>query len=212
MEWNDIEEILKIPERDWEKEIYKMPVNLIGERIEKLRSVTIKPDLGMPLLVSSEREPKRKKLLAIQHLLESIRDKKLKEEFDQNRKTQEKWRDETLKENLPDIRYAVGSSVEHLRHGTLSMDVVEWIKPQSTEFEITTISGHKTKINLQKIITPSTLKILLEKAFTPVYVTIEAQGGYDRHGKRMGYYMSPEWDETHGIEIRMGTTMAIMRV
>jgi hypothetical protein len=211
MEWNDIEEILKIPEKEREKEIYKMPVNLISERIEKLRNVTIKPDLGMPLLVSSEREPKRKKLLTIQHLLESIRDKKLKEEFDQNRKTQEKWRDETLPKVLCDLRYVVGTDAEHLMHGTFTLDAVQPKKFPSLEFEIPLTSGGKKKIDLRKVISPPILKMLLERTMSSVYITIEPTGAY-QHGKKLGYFVSGEWDQTRGIELRMGTLMAIMRV
>ena len=211
MNFENLEEILKIPEKEWEKEIYKMPVNLISERIEKLRSVTIKPDLGMPLLISSEREPKRKKLLTIQHLLESIRDKKLKEEFDQHRKLEEKWRDETLPKVLSDLRYVVGTDAEHLMHGTFTLDAVQPQKFPSLEFEIPLVGGGKKKIDLRKVISAPILKMLMEKTFTPVYITVEPTGAY-QHGKKVGYYVSGEWEQTRGIEIKMGTLMAIMRV
>jgi hypothetical protein len=188
-----------------------MPINLISERIEKLRNVTIKPDLGMPLLISSEREPKRKKLLTIQHILESIRDKKLKEEFDQNRKTQEKWRDETLPTVLSDLRYVVGTDAEHLMHGTFTLDAVQPKKFPSLEFEIPLVGGGKKKINLKQIISPPILKMLLERTMSSVYITIEPQGAY-QHGKKLNYWVSGEWDQTRGIELHMGTLMAIMRV
>jgi hypothetical protein len=211
MEWNDIEEILKIPEKEWEKEIYKMPVNMISERIEKLRNVTIKPDLGMPLLIASEREPKRKQLLTIQHLLESIRDKKLKEDFMQDRKLAEKWRDETLPKVLGDLRYVVGTDAEHLMHGTFTLDAVQPKKFPSLEFEIPLTSGGKKKIDLRKVISPPILKMLLERTMSSVYITVEPTGAY-QHGKKLGYFVSGEWDQTRGIELRMGTLLAIMRV
>jgi len=211
MNFENLEEILKIPEKEWEKEIYKMPVNLISERIEKLRNVTIKPDLGMPLLIASEREPKRKKLLTIQHLLESIRDKKLKEDFMQDRRLAEKWRDETLPKVLGDLRYVVGTEAEHLMHGTFTLDAVQPKKFPSLEFEIPLTSGGKKKINLKEIISPPILKMLLERTMSSVYITIEPTGAY-QHGKKLGYFVSGEWDQTRGIELRMGTLMAIMRV
>jgi hypothetical protein len=211
LNWENIDEVLKTQEKEFEKEIEKMPVNLISERIEKLRSVTIKPDLGMPLLISSEREPKRKKLLTIQHILESTRDRKLKDAYEQHRKAQEKWRDETLGKILPDLRYVVGTEAEHLMRGTFTLDAVQPKKPESLEFDIPLVSGGKKKINLKQIITPPILKHLLDRSFTPVYITIESTGAY-QHGKKLGYYISTEWEQTRGIEIKMGTVLAIMRV
>ena len=211
MEWENLEEILKIPEKDWEKEIYKMPVNLISERIEKIRAVTVKPDLGMPLLIAEEREPKRKKLLAIQHILESVRDRRLKEAFQQDRKRQEAWRDETLPKILCDLRYVVGSDAEHLMHGTFTLDAVQPKKPEDLEFEIKLLSGNTRKINLKQLITPPILKMLMERTMSPVYITLEQTGAY-QHGKKLGYFQSGEWEGTRGIEIKSGTLMAIMRV
>jgi len=211
MEWENLEEILKIPEKTLEKEIEKMQASIISERIEKLRAVTIKPDLNMPLLIASEREPKRKKLLTIQHILESIRDKKLKETFEQDRKREEAWRDETLPKILCDLRYVIGTDAEHLMHGTFTLDAVQPKKVEAIEFEVSLLSGSKKKINLKQLIAPPILRRLMERTMSPVYITLEQTGAY-QHGKKLGYYVSGEWEQTRGIEIKSGTLMAIMRV
>jgi hypothetical protein len=97
-------------------------------------------------------------------------------------------------------------------HQTFTMDVVEWQKPDSLEFEIDAVSGHKLKIDLRKLVTPSILQMLLGKAFSPIYLVVEPSGAYDRHGKRVGYFQSGEWEATQGNELRAGTTFAIMKV
>lgn len=210
--WENIEELLKVKEADFEKECEKISIVDLNARIEKNQATLNKQDLNRPMLTGSEITPIRKKLSNLQHILVSVRDRKEKQRYETNKKAQEKWRDDTLRENLHDLRFAYGMSVDHLMHNTFTMEVLDWQKPQSTEFEIDAVSGHKLKIDLRKIISPSTLQMLLAKSFSPIYLVVEQAGGYDRHGKKLGYYVSAEWDESHGNEIRLGTTFAIMRV
>lgn len=211
MNWENLEEILKIQEKDFEKEAEKTEIIDLNARIDKLLTLLNKPDLGLPTLIGSEVTLKRKKLTTLHRILIATRDRKEKERFMQNRKLEEKWRDETLPKVLCDLRYVVGTEAEHLMHGTFTLDAVQPQKFPSIEFEIPLTSGGKKKINLKEIISPPILKMLLDRNFAPVYITIEQQGAY-QHGKKLGYYVSGEWEQTRGIEIKMGTLMAIMRV
>jgi len=212
MKWNNIEEILKVSEKAFEKEIDKLSIVELNARIEKNQAVLNKQDLNMPMLTGSEITPIRKKLSDLQHRLVSVRDRKEKERYELDKKEKEKWRDQALKDNLHDLRYVYGTAADHLMHGTFTMDVVNWQKPQNLEFEIDAVSGHKLKLDLRKLVTPSILDMLLGKSFSPIYMVVEQSGGYDRHGKKLGYFQSESWEETHGTEIRYGTTFAIMRV
>jgi hypothetical protein len=212
MNWENLDETLKMSEKEFEKEANRIEIVNLNARIEKWQAILHKPDLGMPALVGSEITPKRQKLSTLLHILVSTRDRKEKEWFDQNRQAQEKWRDDTLRDVLHDLRCAYGTAVNHLMYGTFTLEVPDWFKPQSTEFEIDAVSGHKVKINLKKLISPSTLQMLLDKAFSPIYLVAEQGGGYDRHGKKLGYYQSEDWETAHGTEIRYGTSFAIMRV
>jgi hypothetical protein len=212
MNWENLEEILKISEKDFEKECEKNQIIDLSARIEKFQGILKKPDLNMPSLLGSEITPRRQKLSSLLHILESVRNRKEKERYELGKNEKERWKDQALRENLHDLRYAFGVPVDHLIHQTFTMDVIEWKKPESTEFEIDTVSGHKLKIDLRKIISPSTLQMLLAKSFSPIYLLVEQGGGYDRHGNKLGYFQSGEWDQSHGNEIRAGTTFAIMRV
>jgi len=210
--WENIEEILNVKESEFEKECEKIAIVDLNARIEKNQATLNTQDLNRPMLTGSEITPIRKKLSGLQHILVSVRDRKEKQRYETNKKAQEKWRDDTLRENLHDLRYAFGTAADHLMHQTFTMEVLDWQKPPSTEFEIDAVSGHKIKIDLRKLVTPSLLQMLLAKSFSPIYMVVEQGGGYDRHGKKLGYFHSGEWDESHGKEIRLGTTLAIMRV
>jgi hypothetical protein len=211
MNWENLQEILEISEKEFEREAEKTEIIDLNARIEKFQDVLKKPDLGITTLIGSEVTLKRKKLTTLHHILIATRDRKEKERFMQNRKLEEKWRDETLPKVLSDLRYVVGTDAEHLMHGTFTLDAVQPKKFPSLEFEIPLVGGGKKKIDLRKAISPPILKMLMEKTFTPVYITVEPTGAY-QHGKKLGYYVSGEWEQTRGIEIKMGTLIAIMKV
>jgi hypothetical protein len=214
MNFENLEELLKISEKDFEKEVEKNQIIELNARIEKFEGL-LKPDhleRTWPALTGLEIGDRRKKLSAFKAILTKVRDAKEKERHNQNKQAQEEWRDHALKDNLHDLRYVFGMEVDHLMHGTFTMEVVNWQKTESIEFEIMAVSGHKLKIDLRKIISPSTMQMLLAKAFSPIYLLVERAGGYDRKGKPLGYYVSGEWNESHGYEIRLGTTFAVMRV
>jgi len=161
---------------------------------------------------AEEYQPDKRKLIEergkILKKIEEIRTKRDAEK----KKLEEEWRDKAFKENLCDFRYAHGTNVDHVLHGILTLELLEWLKLEGMEFEIIGVSGHKLKIDLRKLITPSLLRMLLGKPLAPIYFVVEAGGGYDRHGKKLGVWQSGDWEQSHGNEIRAGTTFAIMRV
>jgi hypothetical protein len=211
MDFENLEEILKMSEKDFEREVEKTQIIDLIARIEKFQAVLKKPDLGIHLLTGMEITPKRKKLGAFVTILTKVKDTKEKERFNQNRQTREKWRDDYLRDNLRDIRFVAGSEAEHVMHGDFTVDAVGWQTPQSTEYEILGRSGNKIKINLKKIIAPSTLQMLIDHPLVPVFLTVEATGAYQGN-RKLGYFVSSEWSETRGIEIRLGTMIALMKV
>ena len=212
MNWENLEKILEMKDDDFEKEANKIQIIDSNARIEKFEAILKKSDLGMSTLIGSEITPKRHKLSAFVAILKKVRDAKEKERFNQNRQAREKWRDDTLKIMLHDMRIIYGTSADRLMHSLITMDVPDWLKVESLEFDIDGVSGHKIKIDLKKIVSPSTLEMLLAKSFSPIYLVVERSGGYDRHGKKLGYFQKDDWMESQGNEIRYGTTLAIMRV
>lgn len=208
--WNNLEEVVNTPEKDVEKYAEKTQIIELNARIVRLEDISKKKDLGMDALVGSEITLERKKLLAIIGILTKARDAKEKERFSQNRQAQEKWKDNFLIDNLRDFRFISGFEAEHVRRGTFIINTVAWSTPQSTEFEIIGRSNNKIKINLKKIISPTTLQMMIDHPLVPVFLTVESTGAY-QHGKRLGIWQHGEWDQTRGIEIRMGTMIAIMK-
>jgi hypothetical protein len=211
MNWNNNEEILKVKEGDFEKEIEKIQIVDLNSRIERNQSNLNKPDLNMPMLTGSEITPIRKKLIILQHILVSVRDRKEKERFTQNQQARETWKNDYLRDNLREFRFITGSEAEHVMHGDFTVDTVQWATPQSTEYEITGVSGDTIKINLKRIIAPTTLQMMIDHPLVPVFLVVEASGMY-QHNKKLGIWQSGEWDQTRGITFRAGTMIGIMKV
>lgn len=134
--------------------------------------------------------------------IEEIRTKRDAE----NKKLEEEWKKETLKHRLPNIRFAYGDAVPHLMRGEYTTDVIRWETPASTEIQI-----GKRKIDLLRLLSPVTVRHIIEHPMLPVFFEIEPAGAY-QHGKKLGYYVNREWETTRGIEIRSGIFLAIMKV
>ena len=124
----------------------------------------------------------------------------------ENKKLDEQHKTETIKGQLPNIRFAYGDAVPHLMRGEYTQDVIEWTTPTHTEIEI-----NKRKIDLLRLLSPVTVRHIIEHPMSPVFFEIEPAGAYQR-GKKLGYYVSGEWEKTQGIEIRSGVFLAIMKV
>jgi len=124
----------------------------------------------------------------------------------ENKKLEEQHKTETIKAQLPNIRFAYGDAVPHLMHGEFTTDVVSWETPRSTEIQI-----GKRKVDLLRLLSPTTVRHLIEHPMSPVFFEIEPAGAY-QHGKKLGYYVNREWETTRGIEIRSGVFLAIMKV
>jgi len=132
----------------------------------------------------------------------------------ERKKGEEEEKNEYIRHNHRNFRCVIGSAAEHLMHGTFTLDVVasEMLTPQSTEFEIVAVSGNKIKIDLLKLLSPSSLNMLIAKAFSPIYFVVEPSGAYQR-GKRLGIWNnSGDWEASRGIQYKPQTVIAILRV
>ena len=157
-------------------------------------------------------EPDKRKLIdergKVLKKIEEIRTKRDAEK----KKGEEEQKNDYVRDNLREFRYVVGSEAENLMRGNFTVDVVGWQTPQSTEFEIMTVSGHKLKIDLKKLISPPSLNALNAKAFSPIYLIAEPSGAYQK-GKRIGIWNNTgDWQASRGIEYKPQTIIAIMRV
>lgn len=133
--------------------------------------------------------------------------KEIREKNDaENNKLDEQHKTETIKQQLPNFRYAYGDAVPHLMRGEYTQDVIAWTAPTNTEIEV-----NKRKIDLLKLLSPTTVRHMIEHPMSPVFFEIEPSGAY-QHGKKLGYYVNREWETTRGIEIRSGVFLAIMKV
>ena len=204
MDWNNIDEIIL---KFQEKELEQIPLNVIIERIEKVRTTTMKPDLGMPLLITSEREPKRKKLFVILHTMEAIRDKKQIEQDNEDATKKEVWKAETLKTQLPNIRFAYGTEIEHLLHQDYTIDVIHWETPISTEIMV-----DKRKVDLLKTITPQILNMIMEKPFSPVYFTLQPAGIFRKGELQGAWYDGMDYTRSRNDVYKPRLLLAVMRV
>jgi len=211
MNFENLEEILKISEKDFEKEIEKNQIIDLNARIEKFQGILKKPDLNMPSLIGSEITPRRKKLSAFVAILTKVRDAKEKERYELGKKEREKWKDEYLRDNLRDLRFITGFDAEHVMRGEFTVNTVSWTTPQSTEFEIMAVSEHKIKIDLKRIIAPTTLQMLIDHPLVPVFLVVEPTGMY-QNNKKLGIWQAGTWEETRGIELKLGTMLALMKV
>jgi hypothetical protein len=134
--------------------------------------------------------------------IEEIRTKRDSE----NKKLEEQQKTETIKHYLPKIRFVYGDAVPHLMHGEYTTDVVPWETPTSTEIQI-----GKRKIDLLKFLSPTTVRRIIEHPLSPIFFEVEPAGAYQK-GKKLGYYISGEWEKTRNIEIRSGVFLALMVV
>ena len=151
-------------------------------------------------------EPDRRKLIEERgKVLKKIEEIRVKMDAEK-KKGAEEWKKETLKAQLPNIRFAYGDAVPHLMHGEYTQDVVAWTTPTNTEIEV-----NKRKIELLKLLSPTTVRHIIEHPLAPVFFEIESGGAY-QNGRKLGYYVSGEWERTRGIEIRSSVFLAIMKV
>jgi seryl-tRNA synthetase len=148
---------------------------------------------------------KRKFIEERNKILKRIEELRAKSDAE-NRKLAEQQKAETIKQYLPKIRFVYGDAVPHLMHGEYTTDVVTWNTPTSTEIEV-----NKRKVDLLKLLSPITVRHMIEHPLSPVFFEIEPTGAYQK-GKKLGYYISGEWEKTRDIEIRTGVFLALMVV
>ena len=157
---------------------------------------------------AEEYQPDKRKFIEERSkLLKRIEEIRKKMDAEQ-KKNDEKWRDETLKQQLPNIRFAFGDAVPHLMNGSYTHDVVAWETPKDAELVI-----GKRKVNLRKLISPIILRHLLEKPFAPIYFTIQPMGAVDdRTGNPVGLFISREYEDQRHMRLQLAQYLAIMKV
>jgi hypothetical protein len=157
-------------------------------------------------------EPDKRKFIQQRtEVLKKIEDIRAKRDAEK-KKCEEEQKNEYIRDNLRDFRVIVGTEAEHVMRGEFSLDAVSLVTPQSTEFEIMAVSGHKLKIDLKKLISPSSLNTLNAKTFSPIYLIAEPSGAYQKN-KRLGIWNnSGDWAASQGIEYKPQTIIAIMKV
>lgn len=155
---------------------------------------------------AEEYQPDKRKLIEERSkVLKKIEEIRTKRDLE-NKKLEEQQKTETIKQYLPKFRYAYGDAVPHLMHGEYTLDVVPMETPTSTEIKI----GNR-KVDLIRLLSPVTVRHIIEHPMSPVFFEIEPAGAY-QHGKKLGYYVDGTWENSRGIEIRQGVFLALMVV
>lgn len=176
------------------------------DEIENLNELVQKEQELLYRSKAEEYQPDKRKFIEERSkVLKKIEDIRVKMDAE-NKKLEEQQKKETLKCQLPNIRYAYGDAVPHLMRGEYTTDVVPWETPYSFE-----IAVNKRKVDLLRLLSPVTLRHIIEHPLSPVFFEIEPAGAY-QHGKKLGYYVNGEWEQSRGIEIRSGVFLAIMKV
>jgi hypothetical protein len=151
-------------------------------------------------------EPDKRKLIEERNrVLKKIEEIRTKMDAERKKEAEE-WKKETVKAQLPNFRYAYGDAVPHLMRGEYTPDVVAWTTPTNIEIEV-----NKRRIDLLKLLSPTTVRHLIEHPMSAVFFEIEPAGAY-QNGKKRGTWHSGEWEKTRGIEIRSGVFLALMKV
>jgi hypothetical protein len=155
---------------------------------------------------AEEYQPDKRKLIEERgKVLTKIKEIRVKMDVER-RKGEEEWKRETVKAQLPNFRFAFGDAVPHLMHGEYTQDVLAWTVPTNTEIEV-----NKRKVDLLKLLSPVTVRHLIDHPLSPVFFELEVGGAF-QSGKRLGYYVSGEWEKTRGITIKSSLFLALMKV
>jgi len=156
-------------------------------------------------------QPDKQRLIKEAHKI-TAQIKELREEQDKkHREVEEKWKVNILKTTLSHLRYCYGSQPENLRLGLITIDVLQWQTPSSLDIELEIQTG-KEKRSLDKLLSPATLRMLLERPFNPFYFILESGGYNKKTHKPTGYAIGREYGDEKDIQILSNRTLAIMWV
>jgi hypothetical protein len=205
MEWT-LKDLTEIEPKKFEKEIESIDYSILNERLYNFQKLH-KELTDDPSLTVEEKLKKRQRIRTIESILRQTAMRKEKERFTQKSKLEEKWKTETLKTSLPNIRYASGSAIEHLINGSYTLDVIPWETPQSME-----ITTNNRKVDLDKLIPPQILKNILDKPFTPVYFTLQPSGIFRKDKLQGIWYDGKDWDRSKNDQYKSRILLAIMKV
>jgi len=210
--WN-VEKLLEMKEKEIEKQLEKDSWQQVSVRLERLTKILNKPLEPNTLATQEELRQKRIKLQQLQAILTQIKTEKLEKFEAEIKKQQESQKRTAIKENLVDLRYAYGSSVEGFMKGTYTLDIPLWQKfTNGTKIEIETSNGQKRKIDIMEKLNHVQVKMLLTSLLTPTYILVEDQGVF-RKGKLQGvWYDGQDYEKTKNDKFRFRTVLAVMRV
>jgi hypothetical protein len=194
----EMEQYLKLDPNTFKKTVEKEPLNVLRERSIQLE-MFIREAKSQPI--------HQNKLINLSQLLRQTLAQKEQEHFTQKHKLEEKWKTETLKTSLPNIRYASGSAIEHLISGTYTLDVIPWETPASTEIAI-----NNRKVDLDKLIPPQILKNMLDHPFSIIYFTLQPSGIFRKDKLQGLWYDGKDWDRSKNDQYKPRILLAIMKV
>jgi len=194
----EMELYLKFDPNTFKKTVETESLNTLHERAIQLE-MFIREAKSQPI--------HQNKLINLSQLLTPIITQKEREYFTQEDKLKEKWKTETLKASLPNIRCASGSAIEHLISGTYSLDAIPWETPQSMEITI-----NNRKVDLDKLITPQALKHILDKPFSPKFFTLQPSGIFRKDKLQGIWYDGKDWDRSKNDTYKSRILLAVMKV
>ena len=205
MEWN-LETLTEIEPKKFEKEIREINYQILNERLYNFQKLHKQLTEDASLTVE-EKLKKRNQLRTVENILRQTAIQKEREHFTQQQLLDEKWKNETLKTNLPNIRFASGSAIEHLLYGRYTLDIIQWETPASTEITI-----NNRKVDLQKVINPQRLKQILEKPFTPAYFILQPSGIFRKDKLQALWYDGKDYERSKHDKYKPRILLAVMKV
>ena len=212
------QELLKICEKDFLKKYEKAPIIDIDAELNAIQIATRKDDLGFPLLTGYERTAIKKKLQALQLILNDIKNKKLDEQTQQIKKQEAQYSEQAAKRHVyvdKDVRYSHDDIIITMQfQGTrkIPLDAVQFITATSTEINIPCQSKRKRKFDLTKI--PAQYwRMMEEHKMAPIFFTIERSGMLDKNGNEIGLWSNQkDYDAVIGQRQISPTVLALMVV
>jgi hypothetical protein len=187
MNMNNPQEILQISEKDFRKEYENALLIEIDAKFNAIQTTTRKPDLGLPLLTGYELTAIKKKLQALQLILNDIKTKKIEEEKEQIKKQDGEYSQQSAKRHVDvdkDVRICtepITTTMRILGTREISFDALHLITPTETVLSIPCQSGKNRKFDLATI--PARYWHMMEEhKMAPLYFTIESGGMLDKKG------------------------------
>ena len=186
----------------------------IQSRLNNLRIFIRELPSISPIETTEEKSERRRKLNAKAQLLQTIINEKDKEEAAQRQANDAKFSEQMAKERLNDLRYSFDPQITTMQTmGTMAipLNTVTWLKPSTPIIEIQCRSGKIRKLDLSKL--PSSWwKIILERPFSPFYITAEGQGMTLNSENVPVWSDQKDFKKVEEQKFHLGTVIGIMSV